>query len=56
MRRIDDRTVELTDREMAASITFEELLDQGHSIGDALPLLTSRYPRLSRHFLDYLAY
>lgn len=58
MKQIDDRTVELTDREIAAKDTFEEHLSSGHTIPDAarLALIHHRitHPR-DDDFIDYLS-
>ena len=58
MKRIDDRTVELTDREIEAKDTFEHHLSAGHSIPDAarLALIHHRitHPR-DDEFIDYLS-
>jgi hypothetical protein len=54
--RIDDRTVELTDRELNATIRFERLLDRGSSIPDAINRVQSIHPNLSREFYAWLSF
>lgn len=45
MKRIDDRTVELTDQEQLVGEIHDLLMDQGYSQGDAMILLRgSRVP------------
>lgn len=56
MKRIDDRTVELTDEEQVASETFEGLLDNGKSCIEAGILIEEFMPHLSREFIDYLVF
>lgn len=58
MKRIDSRTVELSDREMEASETFQHHLSAGHTIVDAarLALIHHRlvHPK-DDAFIDYLS-
>jgi hypothetical protein len=54
MKRIDDRTVELTDAEQVASVTFEGLLDNGKGIYEAVDIIAEHMPDLDPAFLDYL--
>lgn len=54
MKRIDDRTVELTALEQAASAAFERQLDKGLGIHDAVVATREFYPGLDEEFWDYL--
>ena len=55
MRRIDNRTVELTDREQEASDFWNECLDHGDDILTAVETTALRFPGLPAEFLDYLS-
>jgi hypothetical protein len=58
MKRINERTVELTDRELEAVAAFEQHLWSGHTIADAarMALIHHRlvHPR-DDDFIDYLS-
>jgi hypothetical protein len=54
MRRIDSRTVSLTLAERRALTEFNDHLDDGASIDDAVDLVRTAHPRLSGHFYHYL--
>lgn len=56
MKRIDDRTVELTPLEEEAATAFEQLLDDGYSTDAAAVRIGRQFPMmLTQEFLDYLA-
>lgn len=42
MRRINNRTVELTDAELIVIEWFNDLLDRGHGIDDAVAIMRGR--------------
>lgn len=55
MKRINDRTVELTDEEIHAKRGFDNLLDHGRSVTEAARILEEIHgDRLSREFYEYL--
>lgn len=54
MIRIDPHTVELTPVEFAASDYFDELLDRGYGIHDAVDKIKVEVIGLSPEFLEYL--
>ena len=54
MKRIDARTVILTDHERHAADRFSELLDEGHGMNRAVQLLFPQYPDVSAEFLAWL--
>jgi hypothetical protein len=43
MKRIDERTIEVTPQEDVACDYFDELLDKGHGVPDAAKLALNRY-------------
>jgi hypothetical protein len=59
MKRLDDRTVELTEPEVVASDRFNEYLDEGYGIPEAANLalnemqVTTDHP--SAEFIEYLS-
>lgn len=55
MKRIDSRTVELTDREMHVKDTFEGLLIEGHSIPAAARMALNHANYRDREFVEYLS-
>ena len=54
MRRIDRRTVELTEAEVKAADHFNSLLDEGLPIVEAAYLTEVQYPGLDDKFYRYL--
>ena len=56
MKRIDERTVELTDREHDAEEYFEDLLDEGYGIHDAANVtkMHGGFADLSDDFYEWL--
>ena len=49
MKRLNDRETELTDEEMRASDYFDEQLDDGLGIPDAVAATRQRYESLAGH-------
>jgi hypothetical protein len=54
VKRIDERTVELTDAEQAASDEFDRMLDQGYGIDGAIDVLRFVHSGLSEEFWAWL--
>ena len=56
MKRIDERTVELTDQEQLIDQEWNELLDKGYGINAAVDELQVRYANdgVDPDFWDYL--
>lgn len=55
MKRIDNRTVELTDREMRVKETFENYQRDGHGIAAAARMALNRHSMRDREFVEYLS-
>jgi len=57
MLRLDDRTVELDSREMRAKERFDQLLDDGMNIHEAVCRVrqVTKYASIDPAFFDYLA-
>lgn len=55
MKWIDNRTVELTDREMNVKRTFEKHLREGHGIAAAARMALNRHSMRDREFVEYLS-
>ena len=54
MKRIGNRTVELTDAELAATAVFDELLDSGSDVPSAADAVEAAYQGLDPEFYRYL--
>lgn len=54
MPRYNARTVELNDYECDAHEQFDALLDEGHTIEDAIASLRRIFPGLHTPFIQYL--
>jgi len=54
MQRIDNSTVELDATEVIAKRTFNELLDSGYTIPQAVRGVRDYYPECSEEFFAYL--
>lgn len=55
MRRVDNRTVMLTQQELDADERFNELLDDGLNIADAADRVLDEFPGLSSEFAEWLS-
>lgn len=55
MKRIDERTIEMTDKEMEVWEVFNQILDEGHGIADAAKYAVSAMPKPSPAFVEYLS-
>lgn len=54
MRRIDNRTVELSPREAKVHDRYEQLLDEGESITMATAIVRKENPWISYSFQEFL--
>lgn len=54
MRRVDNRTVILTEEENQISELFEQHLDDGHSIEKAVSLCEEEWSGMSPEFVEWL--
>jgi hypothetical protein len=54
MIRIDDRTVELTNKEVLASNCFENFLDRGMGVIEAAEKVQLTWPSLDPEFINWL--
>lgn len=55
MKRIDERTVELTDEEMEVRTHFDDLCAVGFSVEVAARVALIRHPSMERDFIEYLS-
>jgi hypothetical protein len=55
MKRIDNKTVDLTVRETLVKDTFEGYLIEGHSIPVAARMALNHYNMRDREFVEYLS-